>query len=132
MNSFPMTAIAAAHLARLLRDLGVAAAIPWVEREEVPFATLSALAAVTWNISLVPAAQGYVWGWLENQVIAGMKLIPLGQVAGQRLLLDLAENIPVVCESALSLSDDEIGGSLPIVSLASSMHETQYSRLFRS
>lgn len=119
-------------LARLLRDLGIAAAAPWVERQDVPFAALTAIAAVAWNIPLVPTAQAFAWSWLENQVLAGVKLIPLGQVAGQRLLLELTQRIPVVCESALTRSDDEIGGTLPILALASSLHETQYTRLFRS
>jgi len=119
-------------LARLLRDLGVAAAGPWVEREDVPFAALTAIAAVAWDIPLEPAAYAHAWGWLENQVLAGVKLIPLGQVAGQRLLLELARAIPAVCDAALARSDDDIGGILPIVALASCLHETQYTRLFRS
>lgn len=119
-------------LARLLRDLGVIAAGPWVERQDVPFAALMAIAAVAWDIPLAPAAHAYAWGWLENQVLVGVKLIPLGQVAGQRLLLELTRRIPAVCEGALTRSDDEIGGMLPIVALASSLHETQYTRLFRS
>jgi urease accessory protein len=65
-------------------------------------------------------------------VLAGVKLIPLGQVAGQRLLLELAQRIPAVADGALARGDDEIGGTLPIVALASSLHETQYTRLFRS
>jgi urease accessory protein len=119
-------------LARLLRDLGVAAAGPWVESVDVPFASLAALAAATWDIPLVSAMHAHAWAWLENQVLAGIKLIPLGQVAGQRMLLDLTRRIPEVCDGALALSDDEIGAMLPIVALASSLHETQYTRLFRS
>jgi len=119
-------------LARLLRDLGVAAAAPWAASGEVPFATAMAIAAVAWRVPLPLAAQALAWGWLENQVVAGMKLVPLGQVAGQRVLLDLARRIPPVCERALATSDDEIGSTLPIVALASSLHETQYTRLFRS
>lgn len=119
-------------LARLLRDLGVAAAGAWVTRQDVPFAASMAIAAVAWGIPLVAAAQAHAWSWLENQVVAGVKLIPLGQVAGQRVLLELARCIPAVCERALARSDDEIGGMLPIVALASSLHETQYTRLFRS
>jgi urease accessory protein len=119
-------------LARLLRDLGVAAAAPWVEREDVPFAALTAVAAVAWEIPLAATAHAYAWSWLENQVLAGVKLIPLGQVSGQRLLLELAPTIPPVCERALARSDDEIGGMLPILAIASSLHETQYTRLFRS
>lgn len=119
-------------LARLLRDLGVSTADPWVVRADVPFAALAAIAAVAWEIPLAAAMQAYAWGWLENQVLAGVKLIPLGQVAGQRLLLQLAPRIPVVCGAAVTRGDDEIGGMLPIVALASSLHETQYTRLFRS
>lgn len=119
-------------LARLLRDLGVDAAIPLAERREVPFAASTAIAAAEWGIPLAAAASAYAWSWLENQILAGIKLIPLGQVAGQRLLLELARSIPAVCDSALARGEDEIGGSLPIVALASSLHETQYTRLFRS
>jgi len=119
-------------LARLLRDLGVTAAVSWVMRQDVPFATLLAIAAVAWNVPLPPALQVYAWGWLENQVLAGVKLIPLGQVAGQRLLFDLARRLPAACADALECGDEEIGGMLPIVAIASSLHETQYTRLFRS
>jgi urease accessory protein len=119
-------------LARLLRDLGIAVAAPWAERTDVPYAATLALAAVAWRVPLAETAQVHAWGWLENQVIAGVKLIPLGQVAGQRLLFDLAQRIPALCEQALACGDDEIGGMLPIVALASSLHETQYTRLFRS
>jgi urease accessory protein len=119
-------------LARLLRDLGVAAGGAWVERRDAPFAALAAVAAVAWEIPLVPGANAYAWSWIENQVLAGVKLIPLGQVAGQRLLFDLARRIPAVCDAALARGDDDIGGTLPIVALASSLHETQYTRLFRS
>lgn len=119
-------------LARLLRDLAIAAAAPWVERDAVPFATLTAIAAAAWHLPLAPTLHAYAWGWLENQVLAGVKLIPLGQVAGQRLLLTLAARIPGAVTAALALADDDLGGSLPLVALASSLHETQYTRLFRS
>jgi urease accessory protein len=119
-------------LARLLRDLEVAAARPWVERADVPFAALTAIAAAEWRLPVVATLHAYAWGWLENQVLAGVKLIPLGQVAGQRLLLALSARIPAVVDAALSYDDDDLGGSLPIVALASSLHETQYTRLFRS
>lgn len=119
-------------LARLLRDLGVANAAAWAERDDAPFATVAALAAVAWQVPLEPALHAHAFGWLENQILAGVKLIPLGQVAGQRLLLTLARDLPAACDDALTLADDDIGGSLPIVAIASSLHETQYTRLFRS
>ncbi len=119
-------------LARLLRDLEIPSAEPWVGRAEVPYAQIFALVAVAWEIPLPALADAYAWGWVENQVLVGVKLIPLGQVAGQRLMLELSERIPAIRQRALALEDDEIGGMLPIVALASSLHETQYSRLFRS
>ena len=119
-------------LARLLRHLGIASAAPWVERDDAPFAALAALAAAAWDVPLDALLHAYAFGWLENQVLAGVKLIPLGQVAGQRLLLTLTPRVPAVVESALALGDDEIGGTIPILAIASSLHETQYTRLFRS
>jgi urease accessory protein len=119
-------------LARLLSDLGTPKAQEWLARPDTPFAALAALAAVTWELPMVSALNALAWGWLENQVLVGVKLVPLGQIAGQRLLLELSAEIPAVCDIALGMGDDEIGGTLPTLALASSLHETQYSRLFRS
>jgi urease accessory protein len=119
-------------LARLLCDLDVPGAKRWVGHRDVSFVGMAALASVTWELPLAASVHAHAWGWLENQVLIGVKMIPLGQVAGQRLLLEIASDIAAVCEQALAWSDDEIGGMLPIHALASSRHETQYSRLFRS
>lgn len=119
-------------LARLLRDLGIAAALPWVHAEDAPYAAVLVCACVTWSVSRGDCATAYAWGWLENQVLAGVKLVPLGQVAGQRLLLQLAPAIPAAIDHALSLEDDDIGATLPALAIASCLHETQYTRLFRS
>lgn len=91
-----------------------------------------AYAAVHWQINLQDAALGYLWGWLENIVLSGVKLIPLGQTAGQQLLAELSETIPVIAEEGLALTDEQIGASCSAMAIASSLHETQYTRLFRS
>ena len=91
-----------------------------------------AFAMVAWNIDLRNGATGYGWAWLENQVLTAMKIIPLGQSDGQQLLVDLA---PVIAENVhlgLQLNDEEIGGSAQAFALACSLHETQYTRLYRS
>jgi len=90
------------------------------------------LAAIQWEIDLQDAAQGYVWAWLENQVITGIKIIPLGQTQGQQLLMQCSSEIPHIVDYGLQLKDQEIGGSSPALALACSMHETQYTRLYRS
>lgn len=119
-------------LISLLADLGLLDDEP----DRRPFALCQsagfALAAVRWEIPLEQAALGYAWGWLENQVAAGVKLIPLGQTAGQRVTAELAEGLPAMVARGLDVGDEEIGASAPALAIASSRHETQYTRLFRS
>lgn len=119
-------------LADLLVALGLPAAAGW--RSLIAGSQLAgfAFAAASWSIPIGEAATGYCWSWLENQVLAGVKLVPLGQTQGQALLLALGERIPAVVETGLSLADDGIGASLPALAIASAAHETQYTRLFRS
>jgi urease accessory protein len=119
-------------LTRLLIDLAVARAEPWKPALELCQAAPFALAAVSWHIPLPDAALGYAWAWLENQVAAAIKLVPLGQTDGQRVQLALAEALPAAVQHGLALDDDSIGASSPRLALASSLHETQYTRLFRS
>jgi len=64
--------------------------------------------------------------------MAGVKLVPFGQQAAQTLLRDLSAALPEVIDKALALGDDQLGGGLPLLAIASSRHETQYTRLFRS
>lgn len=115
---------------RLLRSLEVANAE--VIAGEVSFASQFALACHHWSISAEDSVQGFIWAWLENQIAAATKLIPLGQTQAQKLLVILMKDIPQIAEKALQLTDDEIGWSLPGVVMASAKHERQYSRLFRS
>jgi urease accessory protein len=119
-------------LARLLTDLGMPEAKPWRRANRVCFATLFSLAAVRWTISLEQTATAYLWAWAENQISAAIKLIPLGQTAGQRILSQAIPDMAAVVHHGLALNDDEIGCSVPGLTLASALHETQYSRLFRS
>jgi urease accessory protein len=91
-----------------------------------------AFAAASWRIEPRDAATGYAWSWLENLVLAGIKLVPLGQTRGQQTLARLATLIPSAVVAALEVADEEIGTSTPALAIASSAHETQYTRLFRS
>jgi urease accessory protein len=75
---------------------------------------------------------GYLWTWSENQVLAAVKLVPLGQSAGQRLLHRLTAAMPGIVERAQALGDEAIGVGTLSQALASALHESQYSRLFRS
>jgi urease accessory protein len=91
-----------------------------------------ALAARALAIEPRDATTAYLWSWLENQVIAAIKAVPLGQVAGQRMLLALGERIAEVADCAASAADEDVTSFAPGLALASARHETQYTRLFRS
>ena len=61
-----------------------------------------------------------------------MKLVPLGQTDGQRLLAALIEMLPAILDVVMACEDDDIGTLAHGFAIASAQHETQYSRLFRS
>lgn len=119
-------------LARLLRDLDISEAGDLHKHNDLCFVTLFTLASVKWKIDLEQAANGFIWAWLDNQIAAAIKLVPLGQTDGQRALSDLLPEIPKVVEAGFAIEDDAIGASLPMMAILSAQHETQYSRLFRS
>lgn len=118
-------------LQRLLISLEVNGA-ELMLKAPVSFVTQFALAGVRWNIELPDLMQGFAWSWLENQVAAATKIVPLGQTAAQKLLVEIMDCIPEVCAQASNISDGEMGVGLPALAIASSRHEGQYSRLFRS
>jgi urease accessory protein len=92
-------------------------------------------AAAAWQIEPQQAVIGYLWTWAENQVLVAMKAVPLGQSAGQRVLLAIGS---MIAELAAQLDSGEMAGMpigsnfCPGLAILSSQHETQYSRLFRS
>ncbi|MGV6815887.1 MAG: urease accessory protein UreF [Thiotrichales bacterium] len=119
-------------MASLLKSMEVEHAVEWqAELSRTQLAGF-AHAAQIWAINKEDMLLGYVWSWLENLVLAGVKIVPLGQSAGQRLLLDISPALPETVETAMILSDEQIGASSPALSIASSQHEFQYTRLFRS
>jgi urease accessory protein len=124
-----------ASLLRLLGDLGLADAFAeqaGAAMRPVALPGAWALAARAYRIDPADALCAYVWSWLENAVLAAMKSIPLGQVAGQRLLLELGERIPAALDVARTQPIDAIASFAPGLAIASARHETQYTRLFRS
>ena len=112
-------------LSRLLADL----AIP-VPVEEPAFPTSFAIAVRHWGIEPREAVIAYLWAWLENQVMAAVKAVPLGQTAGQKILLSLGDRLSEL--AGLEIPEQHWTNFTPGLACLSSRHETQYSRLFRS
>ena len=115
-------------LNRLLNDLGFGE----VPVAEPSFPAAFAHAAVRWRIEPEAALQAYLWAWLENQVMAAVKAVPLGQTDGQRMLLALGDRIEGLVKKAMRMKDEDLGNFAPGLAMLSSRHEAQYSRLFRS
>jgi urease accessory protein len=115
-------------LNKLLPELG----IDPVALEEPAFPAAFAAAVGAWKIDPHEALQAYLWSWLESQVMAAVKAVPLGQTDGQKLLLSLGERIEPLAQRAAAMGDDEPGNFAPALAMLSSRHETQYSRIFRS
>ena len=94
-------------------------------------------AAFTWwavrcEVDAPSSLVAYLWSWAENQAMAALKAVPLGQSAGQRVLFALGPRIAEAAARAQVVEDDALQSFAPAFAILSSQHETQYSRLFRS
>ncbi|TBR62075.1 urease accessory protein UreF [Westiellopsis prolifica IICB1] len=96
------------------------------------YAIAFSVAAVHWQINIQAALLGYLYSWANNLITTGVKLVPLGQTSGQKLLLELQPLLSHATTQILNLEDDELSCCTWGLSLASMRHETLYTRLFRS
>lgn len=121
------------RLVRDLRDPALAdVEFTLTTLDEIAFPTGWAGLAAAWNIAPEAAVTAYLWSWAENQVMAALKAVPLGQASGQRLLAKLGGQIPAVAATALRRPERQWSNFTPAFAIACARHETQYSRLFRS
>lgn len=107
-----------------------------MEVEEVPkspsYLLMFAIASQSLKMHKDSALTAFFWSWLEGQVTVACKTIPLGQTAAQRTLLALMPLMESIMARSKQIEDEDIGATLPGLIMASALHETQYSRLFRS
>lgn len=115
-------------LRKLIADLGEDIA---VSPTPTFMAAWSAVAAA-WDIAPEDALTAWLWSWAENQTMAALKAVPLGQAAGQRILREAGRRIPALVDRALRLDEEQQSNFAPGFAIACARHETQYSRLFRS
>jgi urease accessory protein len=98
----------------------------------VAYPVAVAVAAAGHGIPLAAALHAYMHAVVANLVSAGVRLIPLGQTDGQRLLAALQDVIGETCDRSLAAELDDLGSAAFRADLASMRHEAQYTRLFRS
>lgn len=120
-------------LAELEPDLADAAPLALLRAlPEVALPSAYGCAVVALAIPPEPALLALLFAWAENQVLVCVKSVPLGQVAGQRLLLSLGAELEQAACVARTLADDALSNWSPGLALLSMRHEAQYSRLYRS
>ncbi len=94
--------------------------------------TAFAYASRALGIDQESCVTAYCFSWVENQVIAALKSVPLGQNAGQKILFAMHSLIPDVVLKAIATAPDQISTFAPHLGILSARHASQYSRLFRS
>jgi len=121
-------------LGALLDDLPDADArmLPLLDATVLSLPAAFACAAAALEVAPPVALLGALFSWVENQVLVCVKTVPLGQVAGQKMLLALAPAVEDVARYARALPDADLSNWAPGMSLLSMRHEVQYSRLYRS
>lgn len=119
-------------LFRLLVRQGHDQALPFQSHPRATLASAFALSATLWRVPPPLSAMAYCFAWVEAQVGAATRLIPLGQSQAQELLSGALRSIATQIPVALERSDRAISHTAPGQAILSGAHETQYSRLFRS
>lgn len=88
--------------------------------------------AAAHGVPLAPTLAAFVQSVVANLVSAGVRLIPLGQTAGQRALAALEPAVAAAARRAERVGLEELGTASLVLDWCSFAHETQYTRLFRS
>ena len=111
------------------------AVAPWtVTRvpENAPYSVAVGAAAGERGISEDDTAVAYLQAFVTNLISAAVRLVPLGQTAGLRVLAALEQVILATAAETKNAALDDVGGCAFRSDLAAMRHETQYTRLFRS
>jgi urease accessory protein len=96
------------------------------------FSVVLAIRSARQGIPVSLALPAFLQSYIANLVIAGVRLIPLGQTDGQLAIAQLEEAALAASVEAERATIDDLGSAAFMVDLASMAHETQYTRLFRS
>lgn len=92
---------------------------------------VGAVAAIA-GIDEAAVLEAYLMALAANLISAGIRLVPLGQSDGLRIVAELEPRVYEYAKRLRLLSLEDLGGSALAVDWTSMHHETQYTRLFRS
>jgi urease accessory protein len=109
-----------------LRDVARAADRP------VVYPVAVAVAAAAHGVPVAASLIAYLHAFAANLVSAGVRLVPLGQSDGLRVIAELEPVIRRAAAAAMDCPREDIGSGTVMADWTSARHETQYTRLFRS
>ena len=99
---------------------------------EVAYPVAVGVSSAAHGVPLAPTVEGYLLALVQNLVSAAVRLAPIGQTGGTRVVAELAPAVAALAAAVPELTLDDIGGATFRADLGSFLHETQYTRLFRS
>lgn len=99
---------------------------------EVAYPVAVGLAAGAHGIALPVTLEAFLLATVQNLVSAAVRLAPIGQTSGTRVVSALAPRVSALAAEIPTLTLDDVGGATFRADLGSFRHETQYTRLFRS
>lgn len=99
---------------------------------EVAYPVAVGLAAAAHGVPAAPALEAFLLAMMQNLVSAAIRLAPIGQTAGTRVVAALAPKVRALAADIRTLTLDDLGSATFRADLGSFRHETQYTRLFRS
>jgi len=108
------------HLARIL------------DADWVPYPCAVGVAAAYGAIPLEQTLVAFFHSVASNLVSAGIRLVPLGQTSGQRIIASLQSAVISAARAVMRRDPVDVGAAAPVIEWTSIAHETQYTRLFRS
>lgn len=114
------------------RAVWPSAALDLLQGRETAYPVAVGAAAAAHQLDLALTARCFAQAFVANVVSAGVRLVPLGQTDGLRVIAALEAVVAETARQALALGLDDVGGAAVAADIGSMLHETQYTRLFRS
>ncbi|POF32873.1 urease accessory protein [Roseibium marinum] len=111
---------------------GVATGVAGENRDPWPYPVVLGLVCAAHAIPEAAALTSFLHTFTANLISVAVRVVPLGQSDGQKVLAALEPVIAGVANEAAACGLDDLGSSTFLADIASMAHETQYSRLFRS
>lgn len=72
----------------------------------------------------------FIYSQMSSRITTAVKLVPLSQTDGQKILFEISKEFPYAVKKCLSLTQDDLCRSSPGLDIRSMQHEFLYTRLY--